>query len=537
VHNLYAKCLEHRKECKIQSIWNPHLPGYVNHFLKIFAHHYRDESLFESIALGISGNWGESIYPATGCFIGGFHTHPGWWCGDKYAIESFRQFIAKKYASIENLNNCWNSTFESISEISFPSITHSRWKDLYYQIIASIPPGVKNLLINKKYILDKYIAPAIISVHNSFSKSKSQPALQEHKRLLDFVEWYQGSMTNWAEFWIKSARKYFPKDKIYLVTGGKGEPMLGADFSAQTKVARQYNAGIRITNQNNDYSESFIRTRLVSSACRNYGTYFTTEEAGINRPHGVTMRIFDVVTSGAKGAYFKSVIGTGTDVCTNRNLPPAEPTKGAENLLRNIHHLSLSKPIIDVAALFPNTSILIDHSIINSLYNKCSKLRSSIDLDLIDENMINDDLLKQYRFLIILDGKWLRKNTIEEMKNWVIDGGILITANYIIENNTELYRELFSEHHGVKRIHRGYTLLFGQKKSSYLSFISEAILNQDKKYPWKGTPNIVNPAYGQYATRFSDKIMYYDPINFKIRIRELSEKEIKPDPKIEFSAL
>jgi hypothetical protein len=85
-HSVYAKCLEHEKECRIQSIWNPNLPNYVEHFISLFADHYRDRTLFESISLGISGNWGEAIYPATGGFMGGFHVHPGWWCGDDYGL-------------------------------------------------------------------------------------------------------------------------------------------------------------------------------------------------------------------------------------------------------------------------------------------------------------------------------------------------------------------------------------------------------------------------------------------------------------------
>ena len=138
-HNLYAKCLEHGRSSKIQSIWNPHLPEYVEHFLSRFAEHYKDPSIFESIALGISGNWGEAIFPATGCFLGGFHSHPGWWCGDEYAIESFRQFAAKKYATVSMLNHFWSTNFNYFSDVSFPSIERSLTKDLFYQLIKIIP--------------------------------------------------------------------------------------------------------------------------------------------------------------------------------------------------------------------------------------------------------------------------------------------------------------------------------------------------------------------------------------------------------------
>jgi len=93
--SVYAECLEHNKESRIQSIWNPYLPKWVDRFLGLVAGYYKDCNILESIELGISGNWGEAIYPAGGGFYKDFHTHPGWWCGDKYAIQSFRKYVIK----------------------------------------------------------------------------------------------------------------------------------------------------------------------------------------------------------------------------------------------------------------------------------------------------------------------------------------------------------------------------------------------------------------------------------------------------------
>lgn len=525
-HSVYAKCLEHGKECKIQSIWNPYLPKYVEHFVSLFADHYRDRSIFESITLGISGNWGESIYPATGGFLGGFHVHPGWWCGDDYALADFRRFATQKHALLTTLNRRWDTNFRTFSDISFPELRQTIWKDLYYEAIKAIPHNLKPALKRVKQRWSDTFSPSINQLRTTLSKFQSGPSIEKLQRWLDFTEWYQKSMTDWAEFWIKTARKHFPTNEIYLVTGGEGEPILGADFSAQTKTAAKYKSGIRVTNQNDNYGESFVRTRLVASASRHYGTYFTTEEAGVNRPHGVTMRIFDALTSGARGVYFKSIIGTGTDICTNRNLTPGKPTKGAENLLQNMHHISLSKSIIDLAVLFPNTSININHSMIGSLYNKCSKLRSIADLDLIDENMIGDGLLNEYRFLVILTGNVLRTYTLAEIRNWVTGGGILISADYLqmrsLDNDINAYEGLFNEHGGVKKVDRGYILLFTGRKNKYLSFISEVVYNLNGHYPWAGIPKIHGHQKGVYASRFSDKILCYDPKTDEITARIIS---------------
>ena len=531
-HNLYAKCLEHRKTSKIQSIWNPYLPEYIQHFLSSFAHHYADHTIFESIALGISGNWGEAIYPATGCFIGNFHTHPGWWCGDDHGSKSFQQAAAKRYASLRTLNSCWGTHFRSFSEVTFPRIERSLAKDVYYHFINMIPGGLKPILSRVRSGWRKTIAPWIYQLNKHFHEAQSISTSPVLQRWIDFTDWYQKSMTDWAEFWIKTARKNFPTSEIYLVTGGEGEPILGADFSAQTKAAAKYNAGIRITNQNDDYGESFIRTRLVACASRHYGAYFTTEEAGVNRSHGVTMRIFDAVTSGAKGAYFKSIIGTGTNLCGGRNLTPGEPTEGAKNLSNNRHYLSFSNPVINVAVLFPHTSIATGPSLLSSLYQQCSKLRAFIDFDLVDENMITDNSLKNYRFLVVLEGNWVRSSTLAGLKDWISEGGILVSADFLsltgIENEIEIYNVLFSKTGNCKAMDCGYTLQFRGGKGSYLSFVAGAIINKDKKYPWEGLTSICGTSAGQYATHFPDKVMYYDPKQVQIRVQKAKDSRESP---------
>lgn len=531
--SVYAKCLEHGKESKIQSIWNPFLPKWVDRFLKLVAEHYYDCDVLECITLGISGNWGESIYPASGGFYGGFHTHPGWWCGDKYAISSFRKFTMEKYESLQKLNATWGTNFGDLEEISFPSLRYRRG-DYLHQVFNIIPnwakPGLASLWKLLRFILNKGTTGFTSQIRLSSKEDKAK--ITERQRWLDFVYWYLSSMTEWAEFWVRTARKYFPDTEIYLVTGGIGEPKLGADFSAQTKMVSKYNAGIRITNQTDDYGESFIHTRLVSSVYRFYKTYFTTEEGGINSPPGITMRVFDVATSGAKGAYFKSIIGTGTDLCTGRTFTLGEPTKGAVNLAKNIHHITLSEPLIEVAVLFPNTSIALDPAILSSVYNQCSQLRDVVDLDLVDENMIADNVLKKYRFFVLLDANWLRQQTLINIENWVREGGILIGANYLkflsIERGVQLYQQLFPQHSGMIKLGDGYTLLFNGKRRAYLEFIKHAVYNQQKKYPWIGIPEIDDEWDGVYATLFAHRIIYYNSndhtIKKRVKIKNFPEK-------------
>jgi len=510
--SVYAKCLEHNKESRIQSIWNPYLPKWVDRFLGLVAGHYKDCNILESIELGISGNWGEAIYPAGGSFYKDFHTHPGWWCGDKYAIQSFRKYVIKKYHSFDRLNNAWGTNFYNYEVIIFPSLRYflSFKHDIYKAMPNFIKPGLK---MGHNYL--KCIKNNIFSL-NSISLQNKENYFAKHQQWLDFVEWYLISMTDWAEFWIKTAREYFPNNQIYLATGGNSNPMLGVDFSAQAKVAAKYGAGIRITNHTDNYAESCILSRLVSSASRLYGNYFTTEEAYINQPEGITARIFDAVTSGAKGIYFKSIIWTDSGFCGKNKMPIGEPTLGAKNLVNNYHHFTnRSSPLVKIAIFFPKTYTFLNPTILTLIHNKCSELRDLIDFDLIDENMIHDNVLNKYRFFIILEGNILDKKIIEKINSFVKEGGILI-ANKSCKRVSSPLMDNGNKLNIVNKIGNGYTILYNCKKRNFGEHIIDIVYNIKNIYPWEGIPEIDMERDGIYAARFADKIMYYNSNNYKV---------------------
>jgi len=526
-HSLHAICLEHRKKSKIQSIWNPHLPRYVDHFLRTFANHYSDHDIFESIALGISGNWGEALYPATGGFRGGFHTHPGWWCGDERALLHFREHVAQKNGSITTLNKRWGTNFKDFSAISFPEFGRSLKKDGFDMLRNRIPGALKPVLSRIRGHWEKIRVPRISSRSHTLQKMNQRMSQHDLQYRIDFTAWYQNAMTRWAQYWVERARYHFANTALYLVTGGNGRPMLGADFASQTKMAKKYNAGIRITNQNDSYRQSFIFTRLVSAACRNYGTYFTTEESGVNRPHGVTMRIFDAATSGASGAYFKSIIGNDSGPCGGPHPSVGEPGRGAKNLSENLRYISPAHPIVDVAVLFPNTTIAIMPSVLNSLYQRGGRFRALADFDLVDENMIGDNLLQNYRFLALLEGGWIGARTTRKILDWITGGGILITGSHLslksIENRTDDWTALLSLKGIYKRVGQGYSVCFSRDTTPYLRKVSGAVYNRDREYPWQGIPSIPDFLQGQYVTRFTGRLMSYDPKKCRIQIHEIKD--------------
>lgn len=432
--SVFYKCLEHQKETGNQSIWNPNLPKRIEKFLAKVAEHCQGKDVLESILLGIAGNWGEAIYPTSGYWFGKYHSHNGFWAGDKYAREDFAKSALEKYGNVSALNLAWGADFQSAKEISFPAIKESKKKIFFnwlVRLVSKSPEFFKKFL---KFILLRITKNSFLLVSEPSAQAKTNQKKEERRRWLDFISWYIDSMTNWADFWLKTARQYFPQTKIYLVTGGLNGPVMGADFSRQVKTAKKYNAGIRVTNQTNDYVQSCIQTRLISTATKFYNTYFTTEEeAVLPTPEGITMRLFDAVTSGASGFYCRNFISNGNNPFIGKEkLPIGQLTQGAANLKKYLHLFDLPKPERSAAVFFPNTSVAFKSPLIASLYNRCARLRDILDFDLVDENMIRDGALENYRYLLILEGELPEGEIKTKVEEWKSIGGILTADPKII---------------------------------------------------------------------------------------------------------
>ncbi len=360
-----AVCLEHGLSTPIQSIWNPALRAGVTRFLQLFRDHYPAE-IIEALNLGISGNWGESIMVAGGGFhMQGQHSHSGWWCGDPHAKAHFRQWLRTRYGSIDRLNRAWSTRYNGWDAVR-----------------PFLPAAASN------------------------SRAMADQAL-----------WYTRSMTDYVEHWVRTARQLYPTLPIYLCTGGDGAIELGADFGAQARMCAKYQAGIRITNQGDDAQMNFAITRMVSSSCRLYGGYYTTEPGGDNTPEGIPGRIFDATTGGSAGGYFKYLMQ-----------PPDQPGPNGIVFMDNIQYFRRFHPKLAVAALMPNTSLALDGSVIGSFLSRTADLRDALDFEFIDENMIDDGLLQKFRAVVITAGGTLERSRLTRLQQWVHQGGLLLIA-------------------------------------------------------------------------------------------------------------
>lgn len=511
-----AKCLEHGRPSRIQSIWNPYLPAQVERFLQILAAHYRKTGVIESVLLGISGNWGEALFPAEGCFVGGFHTHQGWWCGDQYALADFSNSMVKKYGSLDKLNAAWDTRFTALNEICFPPV-------------AAPPRWFKYLLGCLWQCQPEWLRYKIALARSAFLTKTRNPDEKTLRKWLDFVDWYMGAMTNWAEFWLKTARRCFPDLPVYLVTGGNGAPRLGADFTAQAKLAARYQAGIRITNQTDDYPSSFVFTRLMSTACRFYGADYSTEEAAINSDTGVVMRIFDAATSGVAGVYFKRLIGLGYDKYTRTFVPAGKPAASSVNFRKFLPYLQQRRPMIDMAVFYPSRAIKIQPAMQPALFHFWMGLRTEINFDLIDERMIADGALTAYRFAVLRGDCPESDMVCNVIRAWVQAGGILWVAPDTTCTWSMLERQLkarlvSADSSGkIYQSGKGYVSLTEHCKNE-ITFLSGAYFNQNGKFPWPPAQSPVVRRKGVFYGRVADDCLCYDSRNHLIRLENSQKK-------------
>jgi len=349
------RCLEHDQESDIQSLWAPKLAGRVEAYLAQFATRYRDRGVIESVLLGITGNYGEAIYPATGNDWtadrhGKYHTHPGMWCGDPQAVADFQRWLREKYGNLERLNAAWKSDLKA-------------WE-------------------------------AFRPVKDEKSGARAW---------LDTVDWYRDSMNRWIGLWMGVTTREMPGVPVYLCTGGHAPPEHGSEFGIQSKLAAKYEGGVRITNEGSDYPANFAVTRWVASACRFYGTFFGFEPAGGVDDKGIVARVFNATASGAKQLhhYPDNILG---------NPKAVEKWKQYGGLMR------LRAPKIDVALWYPNRMVDLRRG---DVWRLLREMREVCDYDIVDDCMIRDGALDRYRILVCVSGGPDEADILERVRGWI----------------------------------------------------------------------------------------------------------------------
>ena len=460
-------CLEHGTPNKIESLWNPNFNKWSERYVAEFAKRFKEED-FDSIKLGIQGDYGEAIYSASGGgwtfdVPGEYHQHIGYWCNDPYALADFKNYMKKKYNNIQKLNRAWHKEYSSFDDLIFPF--YGEDEKLKF---------MENIAFNSK----------------------------NRRFFLDFIEWYRNSMTDLSDWWFKLVRSYFPNTKIYLSTGGFSIPELGCQFFDQCKVAAKSNAGVRITNEGSDYAKNFAYTRIVASASKHYGSYFSYEPAGEENFYGIPARIYNATASGASQFHDYDLNITGS----------AETIKQQRE---HYKYLFKTNPVVPIAVFYPDTSLTVKW---NGDYLDViiPEMRDYFDCDLLDESLILSGALEHNKIFIIADGSVMEPSVARKIAAWARKGGIVYVTNVnrfeCVEGTNEPETILFPK--GKKGTKMGTGSIFRVNSMSDLA--KEVRINMEKL--GYGVYDIVQD--GVYVTEI-------EPKRFLIYSKNDSEKEIQ----------
>jgi hypothetical protein len=236
---------------------------------------------------------------------------------------------------------------------------------------------------------------------------------------LDMYDWYVGSMNKWVDWWLAITRKYFPDTKIYLCTGGDATTYHGSNFGTQCKLAAKHKAGVRITNEGDDFAGDFAVTDWVASAARFYDTYFGYEPAASLTSRGVVTRIFNTISAGSNHIhyYIDNIIRTDKDSLW----------------LQYADRLRPKKAVIDVAMLYPQTELALTNSV-SSFLGKVAVFRDITNLDIVDENMAVEGALDKYKVLVIADIEKIPGPVLAAVNKWCSEkGGVVVTNSESFE--------------------------------------------------------------------------------------------------------
>lgn len=371
----FFRCLEHRIDSGIQSIWNPYFKKYVVRFLNLFYHYYKSKiNMIDSILIGISGDYGEAIYPVVGNWDGLYHTHKGFWCADDFAIKDFRNYLKEKFGTIKTLNDKWKTSYQDFDEIT---------------------PFLKEN------------APSI-------------------KAIVDMVSWYRLSMLKWAEFWMKEARKLWKEKDIYLVMGGDGSAKEGQNYFLASKIGSKYRVGIRDTNARDNFPYLHIYQLKTSIATNFYKTYCSYESSSGSNEKLIVARIFAFTITNAK-EFHEYSFHSNKKVIENfkkyRRLMEIEFERKVDvgvfypqPYVDWVHEYAISWEIKNLPWGLPP-----------QMHNFYYNLRYYFDFDIVDDSLIRDGILEKYKVFIIPSFAIIDEDIIEILKKRInLNKGVTI---------------------------------------------------------------------------------------------------------------
>jgi len=358
------------KECYIMSIYDPRTLGWYEHFYRALFEQFGDR-LTEVYAC-LLGPYGEGNYPlAVVDWVVQLKEcfNDRYYCGDAYALPAFRAAMAAKYADIADLNAAWHTDFADFEHVLFPEAITTK----------EVPSCVEG-------------SPS------------------ERRRWLDFIGWYHGALLEFSTGSVDLVSRIFGADRVATKPGGNAGGMnpvhWGTYNPAYAKMAGQRG----IVMQSADSHGAYWADKWTSTAYHFYGVPYRTEAAGGLDEVFFAKRTFVDACCGASRLFTYQI---------EEHLPAAS---------KWIHLFTGERDVTDVALLAPTTIHFLNGDVRPAI-DAGMQLRDLFAYDVLDELLVRDGAIGDYRVLIAVGCDVIDDETLARIRDWVEAGGILLWAD------------------------------------------------------------------------------------------------------------
>jgi hypothetical protein len=388
-----SQCLEDKLPVEAFSPWDPTWPAFIDRGYSAIGRQFAVKPAGQpgkppsrpastsvaSLYVGVHGDYGEcGLMMGARVNVpgqkedwlrrfGNLHDHLGWWCNDPLARADFRAAMMQKYGTLAALNGAWKRQYKTADEVTYPAA----------------------------------------------------PRAEAWREWLDFVDWYQGAVAKAIELNLSAARKHFPDTLLMLPAGFADEnPRGGNDNSLIPKLAAAAKADVRSTHGAFRPFPENAATMFgrIGSACRFYDVPFWSEPPTTITANQEVERIFESASQGAKGQF---------DWTSNA-------LKHRDVYLRYGKYLRIARPVVDVAMFYPAEAQKLrpNEGYDNLFAQACGYVRDIANFDIVDDRMVMDGCLSNYRVMALWEGTMCDQPTLDKIRAWVNDGGVLLAYDF-----------------------------------------------------------------------------------------------------------
>jgi hypothetical protein len=296
--------------------------------------------------------------------------------------------MAKKYSDIGELNTAWGTDYTNFNKLDYPPI---------------------------------FTTPNDFRVDEPTAAGRIRCEFFPEKcRLVDFIDWYRISMTEYCGEWLRLTRKYFPDMPVRLCVGGQGECWLASDLESLSKLAASFGAGLMFADYYQNREEYSGAAFRVASAGNFYGSDYAFGSVNPDFRSYAASMIFDASAAGAQEIMF-------LDPLLYNYIHGAKSRFiGAEDIPENIRFFRRGCPEQEIAVLYPDLPAIFNPLVLTYARQVMTNIRDFTDYKYVCDVTVADGILSTVKALFIIVGGVYRGETLHKIKKFVTAGGLLV---------------------------------------------------------------------------------------------------------------